>query len=137
LKAVEDIRGTVSSMWSTNKIPLIGGLLLAMLIIFAFIRRLELSRFLRYRVGVPSALMLLVFGGLLCLVAIWSTPDLRFSPLAYVEASEPAGENTVDVSMSHEIALNTTGKILFDYAQPVLESIQKTVLGLVPVTTDK
>ena len=137
LKAVEDIRGTASSVWSTSKIPLIGGLLLAVLIIFAFIRRLELSRLLRYRIGVPSALMLSVFGGLLCLVAIWSTPDLRHSPLAYVEASEPVGDNAADLSMSREITLNTAGKILFGYAQPYLETIQEKVSGLLPVTTEK
>ncbi|MEE9320488.1 MAG: hypothetical protein V3U76_08585 [Granulosicoccus sp.] len=136
LNAVEDIRGTLSSVWSTHMIPLLGSLLLAMLIIFAFIRRLELSRFLRYRLNVPSALMLAVFGGLLCLVAIWSTPDLRQSPLAYVEASVPSGDNATDVSMSREITLNTTGKILFDIARPVLETIQEKVAGLLPVTPD-
>ncbi len=56
-----------SNFVSANVIPAVIGIILAVLIFIAFIRRLELQRLLRYRLSVGSSLALIILGGQLIL----------------------------------------------------------------------
>ncbi len=97
-----------------HPIPLVVGLVLCALILIAFWARLEMKRFLRYRVAAPSALMLAIVGGLACVIAIWSTPDLRqpaFSP----------GDSLISAdSTVNDMAMNSAYKTLYSAALPLL-----------------
>jgi hypothetical protein len=77
---------------------------------------MELSRFLRYRLSVPAGLALAVGGGLLCIVAIWSSADLRkpaFSPVDALISKD---------STVNDLAMNSTYKTLYSIAQPILDA---------------
>lgn len=105
---------TLQQVAKEHAIPFAIAVLLCLLITIAFLSRLELGRFLRYRLSVPSALTLAVFGGLACIVAIWSTPDLRKPALS-------PGDSLISVDTTvNELVMNTTYKSLYSAALPYL-----------------
>ncbi|MFK8082857.1 MAG: hypothetical protein AB8B97_21465 [Granulosicoccus sp.] len=84
------------------------------LVLIAFWSRMEMPRFLRYRLTVPSATMTAVLGGLLCLLAIWSTPDLRKPALG-------PGDALISTSQTvNDLAMNSAYKLLYSAALPYL-----------------
>lgn len=93
-----------------NIVPFSIASVLCLLIVIAFLARMELRRFLRYRVSVPSALAMAVVGGLVCLMAIWSTPDLRKPALS------PGGSLITEDSTVNDLVMNSAYKSLYSAA---------------------
>ncbi|MDB3935384.1 hypothetical protein N9383_01530 [Granulosicoccus sp.] len=89
---------------------------LGLLILLAFWSRMELSRFLRYRISRPAALATALIGGVLCILAIWSTPDVRQPPFGPTNAKISENETIND------LAMNTTGKTIYSLLPPYLSS---------------
>ncbi len=106
---------TVTALSPNGLIPLAIAAVLILLITLAFLSRLELSRLLHYRLSVPQALLMSIVGALVCLVAIWSTPDLRKPMLSNGDALISANGKVND------LAMNTAWKIVFSAAQPYLD----------------
>lgn len=105
---------TLQQVIGEHAIPFAIAAILCVLIIIAFWARMEMGRFLRYRVSVPSAFALALVGGLLCLVAIWSTPDLRTPALSPGDALIST-DTTVN-----DLAMNSAYKSLYSVALPYL-----------------
>ena len=120
LAGVEQPLATLRSIISQHAIALVVGVVLCLLIIVAFWSRLELQRFLKYRLSVPSAMLLGLVGGLVCLVAIWSTPDLRNEALSPADSSI-SSDNTVN-----EISMNSAYKTVYSLAMPLLDTLRST-----------
>lgn len=114
---LENPINTIKQVATAHAIPFAVGAILCVLIVVAFWARMELQRFLRYRVSAPSALLMAVGGGLLCVVAIWSTPDLRnpaFSP----------GDSLISRdSTVNDLAMNSTYKTLYSAVLPYFNSL--------------
>lgn len=106
LSAIENPGAMLSELWSVFKVPALIGLLLVVLILFAFWARLETSRFLRYPVVKWSAFLFLIIGTALCALAIRSSIDLE-SPGLGPDAALVSTEGVVN-----EITLNSTYKLL-------------------------
>lgn len=115
--AVESPVDVIKALFADYAIPMAVGAALCLLICIAFWSRLELQRFLRYRLSVPSALVLAILGGILCVVAIWSTPDLRKAPLSLADA-QISQDATVN-----DLAMNTAYKTIYNMLMPVLEPL--------------
>jgi len=117
IASIENPIGTIKQVAVAHAIPLAVGSILCVLILIAFWARMELQRFLRYRVSVLSALLLAIGGGALCLLAIWSTPDLRnpaFSP----------GDSLISKDTTvNDLAMNSTYKTLYSAALPYLNNL--------------
>lgn len=94
--------------------PITAGIavVLAILIFVAFVMRLEIPRLLRYRLARPSATALMLVGGLLCVVGVWSQVDPRNPPLSPT-SSLISTEQTVN-----ELAMNTGYKFAYSTFQP-------------------
>ncbi|MFK7994748.1 MAG: hypothetical protein AB8B87_11465 [Granulosicoccus sp.] len=111
-KPAEIIRGIVNE----QTVPTIIAVVLCIFILFAFWLRMELGRFLRYRVSVPAALFTAIVCGILCVVAIWSHPDLRkpaFGP----------GDSLISTNSTvNDLAMNSTYKTLHSVALPYLNN---------------
>ncbi|NND91917.1 MAG: hypothetical protein HKN42_13745 [Granulosicoccus sp.] len=107
LNGVENPGSVLSTIVSEHAIPLAVGALLCVLILIAFWSRMELQRFLKYRLSVPAALLLAILGGLACVVAIRSNVDLR-SPALSLADSQISTDETVN-----DLALNTAYKTLY------------------------
>lgn len=114
LQAVETPVATIQGLVSEHLIPVIIGSVLSLLILIAFWSRLEIRRFLRYRMSVSGALFTCIVGGLLCVLAIWSTPDLR------KPAFSPADAQISDNQTINDISMNTTYKTLHAELLPLL-----------------
>jgi hypothetical protein len=98
-------------------VPLAIGSVLCLLIIIAFWFRMELRRFLNYRVSVLPALATAIIGGAVCLVAIWSNPDLRKPALSTDDA-------VISESLIiNDITLNTTYKTVYSIVMPLLSPL--------------
>jgi hypothetical protein len=119
LKGISNPVLELQSLLAERIVPAVIGLVLCVLIIVAFWSRMEPKRFLRYPVSKPSALLLAVIGGFVCLMAIWSTADLRRSPISPVNAaiSEDATVN--------ELAMNSAYKTLYTFVGPMLDDIAR------------
>ena len=89
---------------------------LGLLVLLAFWSRMELSRFLRYRISKPAALATALIGGVLCILAIWSTPDVRQPPFGPADAQISENETIND------LAMNTTGKTIYSLVLPYFSS---------------
>lgn len=117
LLATENPIETIKQVAAAHAIPLAVGVILSILILIAFWARMELQRFLRYRVSALPALLMALAGGLICLIAIWSTPDLRkpaFSP----------GDSLISKdSTVNDLAMNSTYKTLYTAALPWLNKL--------------
>lgn len=126
--SVENPLNEVVTAAQTRPVPMAIGVVLLILIITAFIARLELNRMLRYRLSVPSGLLLMCLTAVLCLSAIWSTPDITQAPLAYRASPMPADST----DMVHELSRNSLGKFLFTELQPAFEQIRTRYLPADP-----
>lgn len=107
LGAVENPIESFMGVVTHHAVPLAIGVMLCGLIMIAYWLRMELPRFLRYRVARPSAFFLAVLGGLICLVAIWSTPDLRKNVFS------PANSHISQDQTVNDLSMNSAYKTLF------------------------
>lgn len=105
----------VTTLSLNSLIPLAIAAVLILLVMLAFWSRLELGRLLHFRLSVPQALLMTIVGALACIVAVWSTPDLRKPMLSNGDALISANTTVND------LAMNTAWKILFTAAQPFLD----------------
>ena len=113
-QALESPFGVIQGAVLENAIPAAVSGVLSLLILLAFWLRMELNRFLRYRISRPAAFATAVIGGVLCIVAIWSTPDLRKPPFG------PADAQISDNETINDLAMNTTGKAIYSLLLPYL-----------------
>lgn len=107
LVAVKEPLELLKSVLTRYTVPVTIGVFVCVLILIAFWIRLELRRFLRRRVSAPTGVLLAVVGGIACLMAIWSTPDLRRTALS------PADSIISDTEIVNELAMNTTYKSVY------------------------
>lgn len=114
LASVPEPVQTLQQVIMQNVVPFAIAAVLCLLVLIAFLARMELGRFLRYRVSVPSALTMAVLGGLVCLIAIWSTPDLRKPALS------PGNSLITKDSTVNDLVMNSAYKSLYSAAQPYL-----------------
>lgn len=114
LASVENPVEVIMSVVADHAVPLAIGVMLCGLIMIAYWLRMEMPRFLRYRLARPSALFLAIIGGLVCLVAIWSKPDLR-KPVFSPADSNISQDQTVN-ELSMNSAYKTVFALLFDGA---------------------
>jgi len=99
---------------SNYTVPFVIAVLISALIFCAFCYRLDTGRFLRYRVFAPTGILLALVGGLVCVMAIWSTPDIRQNSLS------PANSQiSADVTVN-DLAMNTTYKTIYSVLLPYL-----------------
>jgi len=113
----------VSSLSLNSLIPLAVAAVLMLLVFLAFLSRLELARLFHFRLSIPQALLMCIIGALACVVAIWSTPDLRKPMLSNGDSLISANSTVNDLSM------NSAWKILFTAAQPYIEKTLSKVKG--------
>lgn len=114
LREVEHPLQTTIRVAGEQAIPLAVASILCVLIMIAFWSRLELQRFLRYRLSAPSGLALAIGGGLLCMLAIWSGVDMRKPALS-------PGDSLISVDPTvNDLSMNSTYKMLYSLALPVL-----------------
>ena len=112
--ALESPFGVIQSAVIEYAIPAAVLAVLSLLVLLAFWSRMELNRFLRYRISAPTAFATAIIGGGLCILAIWSTPDLREPPLGPADAQISNNETIND------LAMNTTGKAIYSLLLPYL-----------------
>lgn len=99
----------LATLWSSHIIPAVIGVVLAMLILIAFIARLNTHRFLTYPVRVFPAICLAVIGLALCLYSARSS----LHPLG--QAMTPHSALVSTDSLVNEVALNTPYKSLYGF----------------------
>lgn len=107
LGAVENPLKAIKTVFVIHTVPVIIGALVSALILIAFWMRLEVSRFLHRRVSAPTGILLAVVGGFVCLVAIWSNPDIRKTPFSPADSLISS-----DVTVN-DLAMNTSYKALY------------------------
>ncbi len=106
----------VKGVVTEHPIPAGVAILLSVLIVIAFWARMELARFLRYRLSVPAGLVSAVLGGALCLLFIWS-------PIA-LDRKLPLGPGDALISVNttvNELAMNSTYKFLHSIVLPFFQ----------------
>ena len=111
-----DLPGLVRSLSGfTARYPLPSaiGALLAVLILVAFVARLESGRFLRYRLSRASAVALALLGGLACLAVARSRLD-PFAPMLSRDEASLGGPPLVD-----ELATNSAWTVLRPLLAPL------------------
>jgi hypothetical protein len=112
IASVEDPISAIKFVLSQHTVPIIIGAVVSALILAAFWMRLEVSRFLRRRVFAPTGFLFAIVGGFVCLVAIWSTPDIRktaFSP----------NDSLISLDVTvNDLAMNTTYKTVHSMISP-------------------
>ena len=99
----------MATLWSSHIVPAVIGLVLAILILIAFLARLNNRRFLTYPVKVFPAICLAIIGLALCLYSARSS--LHPSGVAMTPHSALVSSNT----LVNEIALNTPYKTLYGF----------------------
>ena len=104
-----------ASVVSEQAIPLSVAVFLCVLILVSFWGRLEMKRFLKYRLSVPSGLTLAFIGGLVCIIAIRSTSDLSKPGLSPQDA-----RISEDLTVN-DLTMNSAYKLLYSIVQPVRE----------------
>jgi len=110
IKAIENPIEAVAGLWSTQLIPAVIGLVLALLIFIAFLARLEMSRLLRYRIAPLSGITLMIVGGALCVFAMISSIDFIQNPGTLPTVlSTDAATITTD-TLVNELSMNTAYK---------------------------
>ena len=109
---VKEPLNTLKSVFAQYTVPIVIGIVVSLLILVAYWLRMELKRFLRLPVFAPTAILFALIGGFVCLVAIWSTPDLR--KIAY----SPADSLISLDSTVNDLAMNTTYKTLYSLVLP-------------------
>ncbi len=113
LSQVEQPVTVLVTVVSEQTIPLSVASLLCVLILVSFWGRMEMTRFLKYRLSVPSGLTLALLGGLVCIIAIRSTSDLSKPGLSPLDA-QISEDFTVN-----DLTMNSAYKLLYSIVQPV------------------
>lgn len=107
LTSIEQPLGVVKNLVSEQVVPLVLAMILCLMVLAAFWGRMEVRRFLRYRLSVPGALMLASVGGGMCILAISSSTD----PVRFVLSPADAHIST-DVTIN-DLAMNSAYKLLY------------------------
>ncbi len=115
LAAIEDPVATIASLWSTYMVPAVIGLILTLLIIFAYQSRLEIGRLLKFRLSRVSTPFLIIVGVLLAGLAVYSGIDFSKPPLS------PTTHLISTETIINEVALNTGYKSLHSVVTPLAE----------------
>lgn len=115
LSQVEQPVTVLASVVAEQAIPLSVAVFLCVLILIAFWGRMEMKRFLKYRLSVPSGVTLALVGGLVCIVAIRSTSDLSKPALSPLD-SRISEDPTVN-----DLTMNSAYKLLYSIVRPVPE----------------
>jgi len=110
IKAISNPAEAVASLWSTQLIPAVIGLVLLLLIFIAFIARLEISRLLRYRIAPLSGITLMIVGGALCVFAMISNIDFIQNPGTIPSVLSAESAQVSQDTMVNELSLNTAYK---------------------------
>jgi len=106
------LAATVGQLAARQPIPSAIGVLLLVLIVVAYVARMETARFLRFRLSRPSALALAVLGGIVCVVLARSRFDPGAPALSLAD-SRLGGAPVVD-----EIATNSAWTTLHSLLLP-------------------
>lgn len=118
LASVEQPLSVLQSLFSEQVVPLVVACFLCVLILMAFWGRMEVRRFLRYRLSVPGALMLAAVGGMLCVLAIRSSAD----PVGV--ALSPADAKISDDPTINDLAMNSAYKLLYSFFEKPPEPVE-------------
>lgn len=107
LTAIKDPVSMLASLWSSHMVPAIIGLVLTLLIFFAYWARLETSRMFRFPLAPLSTIALLVVGVALCGLAIFSGIDPTSAALS------PSTGSISTETVINEITINSGYKMLY------------------------
>ena len=118
LSQVEQPAAVLATVVSEQAIPLSVAVFLCVLILVSFWARLEMKRFLKYRLSVPSGLTLALVGGLVCVLAIRSSSDLNKPGLS------PSDARISEDSTVNDLAMNSAYKLLYSIVRPPPEPTQ-------------
>ena len=99
-----------------HPLPAVLGAVLALMILFAYVMRIENGRLLRHRLSRPSAILLAVVGGFACLVLARSELNFLLPPLWDRPSTALGGPPLVD-----ELAMNSAWTTLRSLAEPYLD----------------
>ena len=111
LQSITDPVAVLASLWSAQLVPAVIGLVLAILILIAFILRLETSRFLRHRIAPLSGITLMVVGGALCLFAIISNVNFVQPPIKIPTPLHPNDSLISADKLVNELSMNSAFKM--------------------------
>jgi hypothetical protein len=109
LRQVEQPVTVLATVFSEQVIPLSVAALLCVLILVSFWGRMEMKRFLKYRLAVPSGLALAILGGLICIIAIRSSIDPGKPALSPLSSQVSQEDPTVN-----DLAMNSAYKFLYN-----------------------
>jgi phosphoglycerol transferase MdoB-like AlkP superfamily enzyme len=111
IHGIENPVQAIAGLWSSQMIPAVIGLVLAILILIAFIVRLESTRLLRFRIAPLSGICLMLVGGALCLFAVISNIDFIQNPGTRPTALHPSASLISADPIVNELSLNTAYKM--------------------------
>lgn len=118
LASVDQPMTVVKSLLAEQVVPLSVASVLCALILMAFWGRMEVRRFLRYRLSVPGALMLAIVGGLSCILAIRSSADPVHAALS------PADAKISEDPTINDLAMNSAYKLLYSLFEDAPEPVE-------------
>ncbi|MGQ7844257.1 hypothetical protein ACUNV4_07270 [Granulosicoccus sp. 3-233] len=127
LSSIEQPASIVKTLLAEQAVPLVVAAFLCLLILIAFWGRMEVRRFLRYRLSVPGALMLSSVGGVLCVLAISSSTN----PAQFALSPADAAIST-DVTIN-DLAMNSAYKLLYSLvwsSPPVVQATGEEMRSL-------
>jgi len=110
IKGIENPAEAVASLWSTQLIPAVIGLVLMLLIFIAFLARLEMSRLLRFRIAPLGGITLMIVGGALCVFAMISSVDFIKNPGTMPSLLTQESSKISEDTLVNELSLNTAFK---------------------------
>jgi len=122
LQAIDDPVTALASLWSSQMIPAVIGLVLGLLILIAFIMRLETSRFLRFPIAPLSGLTLIVVGGALCVLAMVSSIDFVKPPFKMPLPLHPTQSVITEDTLVNELTLNSAYKMGWSLVPMAIEA---------------
>ena len=111
VQAIENPVEVVAALWSAQLIPAVVGLVLAILILIAFMARLEMGRFLRHRIAPLSGITLMVLGGGLCLLAMISSVGFIKPPIKLPTPLHPNDSIISADQLVNELSMNSAFKM--------------------------
>ncbi len=111
LSQVDQPATVLATVASEQAIPLSVAVFLCVLILVSFWARMEMNRFLKYRLSVPSGLTLAFVGGLVCMLAIRSSSDLSKPGLS------PLNAQISEDSTVNDLTMNSAYKLLYSIVQ--------------------
>lgn len=114
LQSVESPLQTLKEVFANQLIPLVIASVLCLLVLIAYLARMELGRFLRFPISKSGGMMVLVGVGFLSALAIRSKLDFTTSAMGPADA-----QISTDATIN-DIAMNSAYKILHSLAAPFL-----------------